>query len=318
MLHRRTPGSQHERSRWLLCSAFLILLDGCQPTEPGTPLEVYLSRTGAVQSIAPSDEFKVPPVVVDLQLPIPWGTLDTLDLVSLSGCSVQATIGKRNSSLGRHAKPSQRLLLELEYLQLAPPCIDLLRDHNNTLANVLDAAWRQRQKQLPALTFNATLGSDEYRSFWLAPRAPGDYPVVSLAVAVSALQRVNRHVCRWLSGDYQAHNRDFEVSLSEIAGGDAGALLNAHYQNSSGLAVSDSVSERLQSRLTPVKTLETQLASTLPLQYRHWMANRNDRVIKATPDQSHQTHPYSPPPCGINWPFPCPNCGEFVTLDLTL
>ena len=150
MLHRRTPGSQHERSRWLLCSAFLILLDGCQPAEPDTPLEVYLSRTGAVQSIAPSDELKVPPVVVDLQLPIPWGTLDTLDLVSLSGCTVQATIGKRNSSLGRYAKPSQRLLLELEYLRLAPPCIDLLRDAQlGTLANVLDAAWRSGRCNYP-------------------------------------------------------------------------------------------------------------------------------------------------------------------------
>ena len=300
MLHRRTPGSQHERSRWLLCSAFLILLDGCQPAEPDPPLEVYLSRTGSVQSIAPSDEFKVPPVVADLQLPIPWGTLDTLDLVSLSGCTVQATIGKRNSSLGRYAKPSQRLLLELEYLQLAPPCVDLLRDHNNTLANVLDAAWRHRQKQLPALIFNATLGSDEYRSFWLAPRAPGDYPVVSLAAAVSALKRINRHVRRWLSGDYQAQNRDFEVLLSQVAGGDAGALLHALHTQSSGVLTADPAIGRLQTRLTPVKTLEMHLASILPLQYRYWMDDRNDRVTAAAPDKFLKPPPSLPQPCGIN------------------
>jgi hypothetical protein len=214
MPRRRNTRSKHERSRWLLCSALLILLDGCQPTEPDTPFEVYLSRTDSARSITPPDGLKVPPVTVDLQLNIPWGTLDTLDLVSLSGCSVQTTIGKRNSSLGRHAKPSQRLLLELEYLRLAPQCIALLRDRQRALADVLKAAWHERQAQLPAMVFNATLGSDEYRSFWLAPRAPGDYPVVSLAVAVSALQRINRHVCRWLSGDYQAQNRDFEVLLS--------------------------------------------------------------------------------------------------------
>jgi len=300
MLHRRTPGSQHERSRWLLCSAFLILLDGCQPAEPDTPLEVYLSRTGAAQSIAPSDELKVPPVVVDLQLPIPWGTLDTLDLVNLSGCTVQATIGKRNSSLGRYAKPSQRLLLELEYLQLAPPCIDLLRDHNSTLANAIDAAWRQRQKQLPALIFNATLGSDEYRSFWLAPRAPGDYPVVSLAVAVSALKRINRHVCRWLSGDYQAQNRDFEVLLSQVAGGDAGALMQALHTQSSGVLAADPTIGRLQTLLTIIKTLEAQLASILPLQYRYWMDDRNDRVTEAASTQYHQSLAYLTPPCAIN------------------
>ena len=300
MLHRRTLGSRHERSRWLLCSAFLILLDGCQPAEPDPPLEVYLSRTGSVQSIAPSDEFKVPPVVADLQLPIPWGTLDTLDLVSLSGCTVQATIGKRNSSLGRYAKPSQRLLLELEYLRLAPHCIDLLRERHWALANVLDAAWHQRQLQLPALIFNATLGSDEYRSLWLNPGVPAAYPPVSHSAAVSALDRINRDVCRWLSGDYQAQNRNFEVSLSEVAGGGAGALLNAFLTHSSVLFAAGPPSERLQSRLTPVKTLETHLASILPLQYRYWMDDRNDRVTAAAPDKFLQPPPSLPQPCGIN------------------
>ena len=300
MLHRRTLGSRHERSRWLLCSAFLILLDGCQPAEPDTPLEVYLSRTGSVQSTAPSDELKVPPVVVDLQLPIPWGTLDTLDLVSLSGCTVQATIGKRNSSLGRYAKPSQRLLLELEYLRLAPHCIDLLRERHWALANVLDAAWRQRQLQLPALIFNATLGSDEYRSLWLNPGVPAAYPPVSHSAAVSALDRINRHVCRWLSGDYQAQNRDFEVSLSEVAGGDAGALLHALHIQSSGVLTADPAIGRLKTLLTTIKTLEAQLASILPPQYRYWMDDRNDRVTAAAPDKFLKPPPSLPQPCGIN------------------
>jgi hypothetical protein len=300
MPRRRNTRSKHERSRWLLCSALLILLDGCQPTEPDTPFEVYLSRTDSARSITPPDGLKVPPVTVDLQLNIPWGTLDTLDLVSLSGCSVQTTIGKRNSSLGRHAKPSQRLLLELEYLRLAPQCIALLRDRQRALADVLKAAWHERQAQLPAMVFNATLGSDEYRSFWLAPRAPGDYPVVSLAVAVSALQRINRHVCRWLSGDYQAQNRDFEVLLSQVAGGDSGALLQALHTQSSGVLAADPTIGRLQTLLTTIKTLEAQLASILPLQYRYWMDDRNDRVTEAASTQYHQSLAYLPPPCAIN------------------
>ena len=300
MPRRRNTRSKHERSRWLLCSALLILLDGCQPTEPDTPFEVYLSRTDSARSITPPDGLKVPPVTVDLQLNIPWGTLDTLDLVSLSGCTVQATIGKRNSSLGRYAKPSQRLLLELEYLRLAPQCIALLRDRQRALADVLKAAWHERQAQLPAMVFNATLGSDEYRSFWLAPRAPGDYPVVSLAVAVSALQRINRHVCRWLSGDYQAQNRDFEVLLSQVAGGDAGPLLQALHTQSSGVIAADPTIGRLQTLLTIIKTLEAQLASILPLQYRYWMDDRNDRVTEAASTQYHQSLAYLPPPCAIN------------------
>ncbi len=300
MPHRRNTRRKHACGRWLLYAVLITLLSGCQPVEPDAALEVGASGPGSAQFSVPSDALEEPPAVADLQLDTSSDTLDALDPMTLSGCSVQTTIGKRNSSLGRHAKPSQRLLLELEYLRLAPPCVDRLRKRHSHFAQVLQAAWLRTQQRLPALIFNATLGSDEYRSSWLDRRAPADYPLVSHAVAVSALHRITHHVCRWLSGDYQAHNRDFEVSLSEVAGGDAGALLNAHYQNSSGLFASDSVSERLQSRLTPVKTLETQLARTLPLQYRHWMANRNHRVTKATPDQSHQTHPYSPPPCGIN------------------
>ena len=300
MPRRRNTRSKHERSRWLLCSALLILLDGCQPTEPDTPFEVYLSRTDSARSITLPDRLKVPPVTVDLQLNIPWGTLDTLDLVNLSGCTVQATIGKRNSSLGRYAKPSQRLLLELEYLRLAPHCIDLLRERHWALANVLDAAWHQRQLQLPALIFNATLGSDEYRSLWLNPGVPAAYPPVSHSAAVSALDRINRDVCRWLSGDYQAQNRNFEVSLSEVAGGGAGALLNAFLTHSSVLFAAGPPSERLQSRLTPVKTLETHLASILPLQYRYWMDDRNDRVTQAASTQHHQPLAHLPSPCPIN------------------
>jgi len=300
MPRRRNARSKHERSRWLLCGALVVVLNSCQPVEADTPLEVYLSRTGSARSITPPDGLNVPPLAVDLQLNIPLRTLDTLDLVSLSGCTVQATIGKRNSSLGRYAKPSQRLLLELEYLQLASPCIDLLRDHNNTLANVLEAAWHERQAQLPALVFNATLGSDEFHSLWLAPRAPGNYPVVSLAVAVSALQRINRHVCRWLSGDYKAQNRDFEVLLSQVAGGDAGAMLQALHTQSSGVVTADSAIGRLQTLLTTINTLEAQLARTLPLHYLDWMDDRNDRVTKAASTQYHPSLAYLPPPCGIN------------------
>jgi hypothetical protein len=297
MPHPRSAGNKYECGRWLLYATLLALLGGCQRAGPDAAFEVYARGTSSPQLIVPTDALEEPPVAAAMQLDIPSGTLDALDLVSLSGCNVQATIGKRNSSLGRHAKPSQRLLLELEYLRLAPQCINLLRDRHWALANVLDVAWRQRQMQLPTLIFNATLGSDEYRSLWLNPRVPAAYPLVSHSAAVSALDRINGHVCRWLSGDYQAQNRDFEVSLSEIAGGD---LLNALLTHSSGLLAADPPSKRLQSGLTPVKTLETLLASILPLQYRRWMHDRNKRVTEAFPDKSLRSPPYLPPSCGIN------------------
>jgi hypothetical protein len=168
-----------------------------------------------------------------------------IDFLDLSGCAVQTTFIKQNSSLGRQAKPSQRLLLELEYLRLAPPCIKRLRNHHNTaLAETLEQTWRSGRQQLPALIFNATLGSDEYRAFWLTARAPGGYPRVEPEVAVSALETINHHVRRWLEGDYQALNRNFELLLSEVAGGDGGAQLQALSHRGDWLAIADFMLER--------------------------------------------------------------------------
>lgn len=300
MPYRRNTRRKHACGRWLLYAVLITLLSGCQPVEPDAALEVGASGSGSAQFSVPSDALAEPPAAADLQLDTSSTTLDTLDLMTLSGCSVQTTIGKRNSSLGRHAKPSQRLLLELEYLRLAPPCIDMLRDRQQGLADVLEAAWHERQAQLPTLVFNATLGSDEFHSFWLAPRAPGDYPVVGLAAAVSALQRINRHVCRWLSGDYRAQNRDLEVLLSQVAGGDAGALMQALHTQSSAVVTVDPAIGRLQTLLTTIKTLEAQLASILPLQYLDWMDDRNDRVTETASTQYRPSLIDLPSSCGIN------------------
>ena len=300
MLRRRDAEIQHGSNPWPLYIVLLVSLYGCRPDEPNTRFEAYLRRTGSTQSVAPADELKAPPLVGDLQLHIPLVTLDTLDLVRLSGCSVQATLGKRYSSLGRQAKPSQRLLLELEYLRRAPSCTDLLRKDHTKLASALEAAWRNRQQQLPALIFNATLASDEYRSFWLPTSAPGDYPPVSQALVVSALTQINQHICRWLHGDYQAQNRDFEVLLSQVAGGDAGALLQAFFLRSRGPGTVDPAIGRLHTMLTRIGILEERLSPVLPLQYLQWMDAHNGQMPAADPAHHREHIAYSHPPCSIN------------------
>ncbi|MEM8564649.1 MAG: DUF3080 family protein, partial [Pseudomonadota bacterium] len=87
-----------------------------------------LSRTLSVDVVkaAPVKVTALPPAR-ELTIDIKGSDIDVLDFLSLTGCQLQITIGKRNSSLGRLASASQRLLLELEYLQLAPACIDYLR-----------------------------------------------------------------------------------------------------------------------------------------------------------------------------------------------
>jgi hypothetical protein len=155
---------------------------------------------------------------------------------------VQVTIGKRNSSLGRMARDSQRLLLELEYLRLAPECIRYQRGEGNTdIADTLQGAWELKRRQLPALVFNATLGGDEFREFWRGGSPDADYPDTAGSEVITALEAVGVLVEQWLSGDYHADNWGFEVLLSRIATGDGGQLLDALAAQDAWLAAADAM-----------------------------------------------------------------------------
>jgi len=237
-----SPGAGRCLAGW--ACATLVLLAACQPQGPTAQFDDYLTRLGRTLAVdVPAVErqaLPVPPRTGQLQHDIPPGSLDALDFLALSGCAVQVTIGKRNSSLGRMAKPSQRLLLELEYLQLAPDCIAHRRDNGNeALAADLEQAWQLKRQQLPALIFNATLGGEEYRAFWRAGALAPDYPGSISSEVPSALLAINNHARRWLAGDYQANNRDFEILLSAVAAGDGGALYRALHQQDAWLSAAN-------------------------------------------------------------------------------
>jgi hypothetical protein len=223
-----------------------LLLAGCGAPAADTPYTTYLSRLANTLP-ADADEPLPPPAPRmprgrDLRLDLEGSDIDALDFLALSGCALQVTIGKRNSSLGRMAAPSQRLLLELEYLRLAPACIDKLRGEERTaLADTLANAWEAKREQLPALVFNATLASDEFRGFWSPSQPPGGYPAVGDDRAGAALAAIDQQVGRWLAGDYSADGTGFEIQLSEVAGGEGGALLKDLLRQQAFLAVADAM-----------------------------------------------------------------------------
>jgi hypothetical protein len=237
--------------RAALCIAALALLAACSDGGPEAAYRTYLERLNRTLEASAQPParpaYPRPPRPGALRLPIASDSLDTLDFLALSGCAVQVTIGRRNSSLGRMAAPSQRLLLELEYLRLAPACVEQLRaEGRSSLADTLDNAWRLKQSQLPALLFNATLGSEEYRAFWQAAATPGGFPRVTTTAAEQALSGVNSLARRWLGGDYRADNLDFERLLGEVGGGGGGRLLGAMALQASWLeAANESVRERM-------------------------------------------------------------------------
>lgn len=243
----RTRGLPATASLRAIVAAMVCgLVVGC--SEPGLDAAYrnYLERLGNTLDVEPEGIATQPgpryPRTGKLQQAIEGDDLDTLEFLSLSGCAVQVTIGKRNSSLGRVAPPSQRLLLELEYLRLAPACVTTLRQKKkDALADALENAWQAKRTQLPTLVFNATLGGAEFRALWRTDSVPGEYPPVQSSAVIAALEAIKHNTKRWLSGDYEADNTAFELLLSDVAGGDGGIVLQALARQRAWLAKADAL-----------------------------------------------------------------------------
>ena len=234
---RQLPARQNSAiTRWkqVFAAGFLLLtLAGCGSGGPDEAYQQYLARLSRTLAVSPVNA-AIPtairlPAPRDMHLELQSGNLDVLDFLAISGCAVQINIGRRNSSLGRLARDSQRLLLDLEYLRLAPPCIDYQRERGEpALADTLEQAWSLKHRQLRAAIYNATLGSSEYRAFWKQPHYPAaDYPAMTSSTVVTSLEAINSQVRRWLAGDFSADNTEFEILLGAVATGDGGNLMQA-------------------------------------------------------------------------------------------
>lgn len=247
---QRSPGQGRTRDRRRLnnwryrtlryaawcCALLAALLVACAEPGPEQLLDDYLLRLARplAESPPPTDvleEEKLalrPPRWTALQIPIAPSAIDGLDFLKLRGCALQQTVARRNSSLGRMAPPSQRLLLELEFLSHVDACITHLQSESeDDLATLLREAADSKQRQLPALIFNASLGNEEYRDFWRAGPALDDYPAQTSSLVVDALEAISSAASRWLTGNYSTDDLDFELLLGDIATGDGGELLRA-------------------------------------------------------------------------------------------
>lgn len=211
----------------------LLSLAGCAGDTADTAFEQYLQRLGRTLDTAvnpPTADLTLPrlPRPGQLRLPVVNDKLGTLDFLELRGCALQTTIGKANSSLGRLARDSQKLLLALEFLRLAPDCVAFLEAEDETeLATTLTEALAEKRAQLPALIFNATLGSEEFAAFWRPGKLQPAYPGNTSSAVITALEEISAATRRWLAADYQADNMAFELQLSAIATGDGGQLWKA-------------------------------------------------------------------------------------------
>ncbi len=217
----------------LLALLLLLTLSACGGTGADTPFTTYIERLQRTLSASANNNTlpaAVPrlPRAGQLRLTTERDSLGALDFLDLRGCDLQVTIGKQNSSLGKLARDSQRLLLALEFLRLAPACVDMLTNEGNEeLVRDLERAQVLKQRQLPALIFNATLGSAEFADLWRPGSLEHGYPDDTSSRVITALEQINASTTRWLQGDYQADNLAFELQLSEVSLGDGGTLWRA-------------------------------------------------------------------------------------------
>ncbi|WP_195891463.1 DUF3080 family protein [Luminiphilus syltensis] len=216
-----------------------LVLTACQkPSDGPSKLDHYLDRlSGAIDSPIASTRPGALPRLNSAPLTplvLPTADLGVLDFLSLSDCALQVNLARRNSSLGRVAGASQRLLLDLEFLRLAPACIDKLRDRGDPdLARQIEAAFTTRRTHLPAAIYNAVLGGSEYRDFWKIPAVLGNYPLNTGGDLPAALQVIDNQSAAWLAGDYRVTpTPHLEDLLATLRSGDGGTLLlAASYQH---------------------------------------------------------------------------------------
>ena len=156
--------------------------------------------------------------------------LGPLDFLALTGCELQIIVGKRNSSLGKLAKPSQRLILDIEFLQHAPACLSHLRQSQGDLELIgkIEAAQSLKINQLESRIFNAIFAGPEWHQFWRRRDIPEGYPQAQTSDAlISILDQLSQQVSLWLNGHYEVDSIYFENLLNELRAGDGGILLKA-------------------------------------------------------------------------------------------
>lgn len=211
--------------------ALVLALAGCVPVGEPDPGATYLERLGGVLDTTlisqPAPRGPPWPSRRALTLPIVSLEIDAVEFVALHGCDLGALAGYRNSPLGRVQSASQRLGYEAEWLRVAGRCAE-------PPAWLKDLA-REKRAALPALFWNATLGSEEFR-IAAGASLPGE-----AAGFAHQLERLRAHHAALLRDTFDI--AAFEIDLGRLAR--ASAIGTARARWSAERAVLDTAREAL-------------------------------------------------------------------------
>lgn len=184
-------------------------------------------------------EAPVLPRLRELRQPLTESSINLLDFLALGSCELQGVIAERNSSLGRLATPTTRLVHELEFLNLADDCVASLPEEEADLIEELQAVIATKERELPIVIFNATLGGKEFRAFWRWR----DRDIAIDSDALDSLRALNSSVSNWMNGDYAVDREALTNQLNLIRRGPGGDYLQYWFDLNRYLAAADDVIE---------------------------------------------------------------------------
>tara|TARA_E500000331_G_C17264505_1_gene716609 strand:+ start:2338 stop:3417 length:1080 start_codon:yes stop_codon:yes gene_type:complete len=250
-------------NRWTLVIA-LIVVAACERIENSLQIQVrdYNERLmrvldESVEQPAMSSAMPRLPRVRDLTMTLETGSVNPIEYLQLGDCELQNLIAKRNSSLGKLALPSQRLVYELKFLRLSGDCQAQLKDQE--LRAYLQQVTEKKRELLPSLIWQATLGSKEFRELWKY-RSLSELPPLDPQLEL-ALSRLNNDIDAWLAGDYRVDSARLEAQLSIIRWGNAGEHLSQWMVFNDELAMGTAIlNSRLARRPLCFKDMKTKVA----------------------------------------------------------
>ena len=241
MCHRVKCSLRQITARAVVALTASAVLASCSPTEVGvSKLDNYVKRLSTASKTPVSDvasaRITQPPVINELPGKEDADTLTLIDFLALSGCKLQANIAKRNTTMGRNASVSQRLIFDLEFIRLAPACIDKLRsDEDHEIADLLEASLVSRTESLVHTLARGVLGGSEWREFWRIPDSLGEYPLQSSGDAAQSLWELSQRVKRFLNGTWSPSDENLEPLLAKVRVNAGGQLLRAAMIQARGL-----------------------------------------------------------------------------------
>lgn len=181
-------------------------------------------------------------------------SIDILDFMRLYGCRLQETLGESNSSLGRVAPTSQKLLFTVRFLRDAPSCITRLNaEGKSELAAQIQQAYEAKKKAMPRQFASAVFEGEEFAQFWSMPKqdeALTNYPEQTNLEPILALRTLADLYQHWSEGSYINADQTLESVLFQVRMGDGGDLLVSYIElNRSLTQLNDYLAQVLQSEL---------------------------------------------------------------------